>query len=804
VIPAPTIAISLVRAVPESGESRQKQWFAAHYSGARCGRALARSTALAFHQGERVADVTGDDGADGARSPRRGSGASPTPAVLARELGVSPSTVRAWLRRSYTRPDGERRWLLTPEQVAAARRRWGSKASAPMLWDPRRRPPGEAMADAADDALLLTARRTRRRQHRGRARVVVLAAGLVALIPAVVAAAAAVAGGRVLARPLLECDLASPRPLALGQSSFLYAADGSALGAIPSERNRQPVSLRQISPWLRRATIAVEDRRFWTHGALDLEGIVRAAVANLRAGRIVQGGSTITQQLARNLYLGTQSGATLERKLREICLARKLGQRWTKRRILVAYLNHVFYGNRAYGVEAAAWTYFSRPARKLDLAESALVAGLPQAPSLYDPFRRPAAALSRRNLVLRSMLDSGFITTGQYRDAVRRPLGLEPGRRYARMREPDFFRYVQRELARSLGPEIAQDGGLRVETTVDPGLQALARRAMAAYLDQRSDPAVALVAIDPSTGAIRAMTSWIPIGRRLQFALPWQGRRLAGSAAKVFTLTAALEGGIPLSSVWTGPSAITIPDRRCLTGIDEPWRPHNYGDASEGTMTLLDALARSVNTIFAQVVAEVGPDRVVRMAHRLGIRSPLKPVCSITLGSQAVSPLEMTVAFATLAARGVRHDPQAIALVRAPDGRMLGRLQGQGRRAVSPQVADQVTYALQRVVTSGTGTAAALGRPVAGKTGTAEEYWDAWFCGYVPQLAACVWVGYPRAEIPLLNVGGFAQVFGGSIPALVWREFMAGALAGVDVRDFPAPLDSTSDTAAGRAEDRDG
>jgi penicillin-binding protein 1A len=725
---------------------------------------------------------------------------SATPAALARELGVSPSTVRAWLRRTYGRPDGARRWFLTAEQVAAARARWSPHAGGPAAWNGRRSRADGATADRLRDPLRLTHRRARRRRRPGKARFVVLAVVVTLLI---VIAAAAVAAGRMVARPLLDCDLSSLRPLALGQNSFLYARDGSALGAVPSVKNRQPVSFRQVSPWLRKATVAVEDQRFWTHGAVDLEGVVRAALANVRAGRIVQGGSTITQQLVRNLYLGTGPEPSLSRKLREVCLARKLEESWSKRRILTSYLNHVFYGNRSYGVAAAAWTYFSRPASKLGLAQSALIAGLPQAPSLYDPFRRPAAALARRNLVLRSMLDSGFITPRRYRDIVARPLGLERGRRYARMREPDVFRYVQRELVRRLGDKAVQQGGLRVDTTVDPGLQALARRIMAAYLDEPSDPAAALVAIEPSTGAVRAMTGWVPGGRRLQFSLPWQGRRQAGSAAKVFTLTAAVEGGISLSSVWRGPSAITIRDRRCLTGIDEPWRPHNYGDASEGTMTLLEGIARSVNTIFAQVVAEVGPDRVVRMAHRLGIRSPLKAVCSITLGSQAVSPLEMTVAFATLAARGARHDPQAVALVRGPDGRVLGRLERKARRALSQEVADQVTYALRRVVTAGTGTAAAIGRPAAGKTGTAEEYWDAWFCGYVPQLAVCVWVGYPGAEIPLRNVAGFARVFGGSIPAMVWRDFMTDTLADVPVRDFPAPRRFTgSDPEADASADR--
>jgi penicillin-binding protein 1A len=396
--------------------------------------------------------------------------------------------------------------------------------------------------------------------------------------------------------------------------------------------------------------------------------------------------------------------------------------------------------------------------------------------------------------VLAAMLSNGDISAAEYRRSVTAPLELRGGRVLGHGPGSDFFRYVTAELERRFGAKRAGTGGLRVETTLDPSLQRAAGDAIAAHLRTTGDPAAALVAMDPKTGALRAMTSLVPGERQPVFNLAAQSHRQAGSAFKTFTLTAAVEDGVSLDSVWNGPPTLTIPDPRCLNA-NGFWQVHNYADETAGTMPLLQAIAHSVNTIFAQVVVRVGPERVAEVARRMGIRSPLEPVCSITLGSQAVTPLEMTDAFATLADRGVRHAPFAVAKVKVAGATLLRRTSGRAHRAVPQDVADQVTFALQHVVTEGTGTAAALARPAAGKTGTAENFQDAWFCGYVPQLAACIWVGYPQGEIPMLNVEGFSGVFGGSLPVLIWHDFMAAAVARLPVQDFavpyrPAPLTS--------------
>jgi penicillin-binding protein 1A len=610
-------------------------------------------------------------------------------------------------------------------------------------------------------------------------------AALAVLLLAVVALSGA-AALVIVARspgPVVGCDLDSTHPRPFGRTSLVYAADGSELGSVPTGRNREPVPLWRMGRWLPKATVAIEDRRFWHHGALDYRAIARAALADLRTGQVVQGGSTITQQLVRDRYLGP-GAMTLGRKLREACLAVELARRWSRRRILKEYLDLVFYGHHAYGAQAGAWTYFSRPASRLTLAQAALLAGLPQAPSLDDPFGHPRRALARRNEVLAAMRRSGTLSASRYRAAVASSLGLDPSNRYRRVRYAAFFDVALRELVHRDGSMRARHGGLRVRTTLDPGLQRLADRALAGWLHGASEPAGALVAIDPRTGAIRAMTTAVPGRRRSHFNLASQSHRQAGSAFKVFTLTAAIERGIPLSSVWHGPSSLTIPSRRCLNANGR-WVVHNFADESTGTMTLAQAIAHSVNTIFAQVVMRVGPRRVVAVAHRMGIRSRLEPVCSITLGPEGVSPLEMTRAFATLAAGGVRHDATALRRVVTADDTVVWRQRRSGRRALTRRVAARVTKALTGVVRAGTGRAADPGRPAAGKTGTAEDLKDAWFCGYVPQLAACVWIGYPQAEIPMHNLDGFAQVVGGSVPARIWHDFMVGALRGLPVRPLP-------------------
>ena len=649
------------------------------------------------------------------------------------------------------------------------------------------------MGDDAELAALLALRRSRlRRRRRPRRRGLRIAALVVFALTIAALAGAAVTGGALLG----SCNLNALRPIALGENSFLYARDGSLLGVVPSQTNRQPLEVSAMSPWLPKATVAIEDRRFWQHGALDYQGIVRALYRDVSAGKIVQGGSTITQELVRNLYIGS-SQRTLSRKLREACLARKLAATWSKRQILAAYLNEVFYGSHAYGAQAGAETLFSTSARALTLPEAALLAGLPQAPSVYDPFTHPAAALRRRNDVLRAMLATQDVTLGEYERAVASPLGLHPGQLYTALRHPNFFGWAEQQLMLRFGVKRVEEGGLQVRTTLDAPMQTAAHDAIASVLQHPSDPAAALVAIDPRTGAVRAMLPYIPDGSRLQFNLATQSGRTAGSAFKPFTLAAAVDQGISLYSGFSGPPSLTIPDRECY-GIKGPWNPHNYGDESAGYMNLLDATAHSVNTIFAQLVVKVGPSNVVAEAQRMGITTSLQSVCSITLGTQPVNPLEMTDGYATLAARGVHHDPQAFEVVRGPNGETLGTLDSQGTQAIPQTTADQVTAALQRVVQYGTGTAAALGdRPAAGKTGTAENYVDAWFCGFVPQLAACVWVGYPKAEIPLVNVEGYGAVFGGSLPAEIWHRFMSAVTATMPVQSFVTPKTFTGHYVSG-------
>jgi penicillin-binding protein 1A len=328
---------------------------------------------------------------------------------------------------------------------------------------------------------------------------------------------------------------------------------------------------------------------------------------------------------------------------------------------------------------------------------------------------------------------------------------------------------------------------LHVVTTIEPRLQTDGLNAIRNHLPNRQDPAASIVAIDPWTGAVRAMVNYLPGGRKLQFNLATQSGRQAGSAFKPFVLATALNQGMSLYTYFSGPPSLTIQDPRCGTnGV--LWDVHNYADESAGPMNLISATAHSVNTIYAQLADKVGPSNVIRVAHRMGIRSKLQSVCSLPLGTQAVNPLEMTDAYATLARRGIHHSPQAFEVVRGPHGVDLGKLDSHGRRAIPQTTADLVTYALQDVVREGTGTAAALAdRPVAGKTGTAENYGDAWFCGYVSQLATCVWVGYPRGEIPLQNVEGLPAVFGGSLPAEIWRDFMTSALKDVPPSGFVEP-----------------
>ena len=645
-----------------------------------------------------------------------------------------------------------------------------------------RRTPLDAELNLARSRRLRAARRRRRRKG------VLVAFAVLAAI----GATAAIGGGAAVFAYGSSCDLDSLRSIRIGQNSFLYAADGSLLGSIPAERNRQPVAVDEMSPWIRKATIAVEDRRFYEHGGVDIEGIARAAVADIKAGRIVEGGSTITQQLVRNLYISRER--TVQRKLKEACLATKLERVRTKPWILTTYLNQIYYGNQAYGIEAAAQTYFSKHSRDLTLRESALLAGLTQAPSLYNPFTGPARALARRAEVLRALRDTGVITQRKYARVAKTGLGLRPGRLYTQIREPYFFGYVRDKLIETYGAGVVRSGGLRVYTTILPKYQRLAEEAIKETLTEPTDPASALVSISPRTGAIRAMAAVIPNRKKNEFNLVSQARRQPGSTFKTFVLAAAIEMGVDPDSTFYVSAPFTYKVHPAGSCEDETWWcVHTYANDYYGWSSIRSATLRSDNTVYAQLTLDVTPQKVAETARRMGVRSQLDTggayVPAIGLGSVAVSPLDLASSYATLAAGGVHAEPMAIRKVVLADGR-VDKEAGWGipkrRRAISEGTAAVVTRILEQNIQSGTGTRAAFGRPAAGKTGTNEEHKDAWFAGYTPDLSTTVWIGYTRGEIPMESVHGIA-VSGGSFPAEIWRLFMEPALQNVESTPFAEP-----------------
>lgn len=629
-------------------------------------------------------------------------------------------------------------------------------------------------------------RRPRRRSRRRPLLVILLtAAGLLSVV--------ALAAGAGVYTFGSSCDLSSLQEVRIGQNTFVYAADGSLLGSIPAERNRQVVPIASISAWMPKATVAIEDRRFYAHGGIDPQGIARAVVADAKARSVVQGGSTITQQLVRNLYISNER--TIQRKLKEACLALKLTDAWSKERVLESYLNQVYYGNLAYGIEAAAQTYFSKPARSLTLREAALLAGLTQAPSAYDPFVEPAKALARRNAVLDAMRDQGVITAEQYRWArASRELRLEPGRLYKAIREPYFFGYVRDRLIRAYGTETVRSGGLSVYTTILPRWQRAAQDAIRETLTDPADPAAAVISIDPANGAIRAMTAVVPGRSNNQFNLLSQARRQPGSTFKTFVLAAAIEKGIDPDSSYYVSAPFTykpVEDGSCDDG--SWWCVKTYDSTYRGWTSVSRATLRSDNVVYAQLTLDVGPEQVARMARKLGVRSPLEVggqyVPAMGLGSVAVSPLDMASAYATLAAGGVYSEPTAIRKVVLPNGEEdtdAGWGKSKRARVIADGVAAKVTEILEDNVRYGTGVRAAFGRPAAGKTGTTDQYADAWFVGYTPDLATAVWMGYAAGEIPMENVHGIS-VSGGSFPAEIWRRLMERTIALRPVREFLEP-----------------
>jgi penicillin-binding protein 1A len=597
--------------------------------------------------------------------------------------------------------------------------------------------------------------------------------------------AAALLGGSVKTASAGLPSLAEMRPLAQPERSQVYDRNGRVIEVLHDEQDRIVVPLASVPKVMRQAVLAAEDERFYRHRGIDDRSILRALLANVLSRESVQGGSTITQQLVRNTYPDLHDRSLL-RKVKEASLAAQLEERLSKDQILEAYLNRVYFGSGYYGVEAASRGYFGKHVGQLTLSQAATLAGVIREPETSNPRTEPERALERRNTVLRQMAALSMTMPSAAARAVATPLGVRPpsqvGGRY-----PWFIDALKTQLLQDprLGHTVAErnrtiyEGGLRIDTTLDPAMQEDAERAVAAWRP-KSGPDVGLVAIDPRDGSVRALVGGRDYHRR-QFNLAVQGERQAGSSFKPFVLATAMANGISPESRWES-SAFSSP-RVC----GAPWKVANYEGKGRGKITLREATWRSVNGVYARVMARLCPTRVVEMVKRLGADVPPSQAHapSIALGSANVTPIEMASAYATLANGGVRNRPVLYTKV-SHHGSTVLENQPHGERRISEALAFQVTDVLKGVIQRGTGTAARIGWPAAGKTGTTQDYRDAWFVGYTRQLATAVWMGYPGREVPMLDVGGI-RVTGGSYPARIWHDFMASAMQGEPPLDWDRP-----------------
>jgi penicillin-binding protein 1A len=588
------------------------------------------------------------------------------------------------------------------------------------------------------------------------------------------------------------------------RNSVLLDDQGRPLGVL-SEQHRILLTSAQIPRIVKDAVIAIEDKRFYSEPGIDPRGIVRAALEDLLHEQSVQGASTIAEQFVKNA-LQAQSHRTVFEKLREAALAYQLTKKWPKEKILTEYLNTIYFGEGAYGIESAADTYFGQepshqgcglPKAPLCVGqlkpwEAALLAGIIASPSGFDPVTHPQAAKERRALVLKDMLEQHYLTPAQYREGLVQPLpqsvqppqvppvdGLQTGY---------FTTWVEQQLIERYGAQRALEGGLTVHTTLDLELQRAAEQAVHSYVDGPEGPSGALVAIENSTGDVRAMVG----GQNYDttpFNLATAGERQPGSAFKAFDLATALEQGISLGSVWTSaPKALSVPG----TDGGEKFYVHNDEDAYAGSRSLLEATTWSDNSVYAEVGLDVGTANIARTAHRMGIRTPISTNPAMTIGGlkTGVTPIDMAHAYETLAEDGRRVDssmlsddgPNGLQEVSAPSGQVLPDGQSTDvnrvelKRVLPAWVASEETGALETVVAEGTGKRAAIGRFAAGKTGTTSNFGDAWFVGYDEKFTVAVWVGFPNRLVSMSNDFDGGPVEGGTFPAMIWHEFMTGAM----------------------------
>ncbi len=564
------------------------------------------------------------------------------------------------------------------------------------------------------------------------------------------------------------------------RSTRVFARDGEQLANLYRE-NRTWVSIDKIPVRVRNAFIATEDAHFYQHHGVDFGGIVRAGFADLRHEQF-QGASTITQQLARRLFLSNE--VSVSRKIQEALLAIEIERYYTKDEILERYLNLIYFGSGAYGVQAAAHTYFGTDVGNLTLGQAAMLAGLPAAPSDYSPYVNLDHAKERQRHVLGRMADAGFITRAQADEAATAPLGLigERPQGLQSYRFPWFTTYVTHLLESQFGTQATFEGGLQVYTTLDPRMQALAEDAVNWGIGSAKAEGIgahqgALVALRPSTGEILAMVGGAgPFSLKNQFNRAWQARRQPGSSFKAYVYTAEIDAGHPPTTI-VDDSYVSYP-----MGDGSRWVPRDDDNRYYGSMTLRYALAQSRNVVAVKLAQDLGVDRVIEYAHRMGVTAPLEPNLSMALGSSVVSPLDQATGYATLANQGVHIPPSPIRLVRDSLGTpVLDNTYPQQTEVVSAGVAYIMTSMLQSVISEGTGYPnAVIGRPAAGKTGTTSDFRDAWFVGYTPDLVTAVWIGND-------DYSRMTESYGGNIPARIWARFMKAALANTPKHDFAIP-----------------
>jgi len=548
--------------------------------------------------------------------------------------------------------------------------------------------------------------------------------------------------------------------------------------------NRTPVILADVPDLLVKALIATEDMRFYSHRGIDYRGMARAFYRNIRSGKILEGGSTLTQQLAKVLFLTPERSYL--RKLREMALALKIEQRYTKQEILTFYLNQIYFGNGAYGVEAAAQTYFGKRAKEMTIAECALLAGIPRSPKYYSPFKSHDSALARRTHVLNRLVVTGVLTQAQADETGRTPLPAQPAIQRKASPAPYFVEYIRQKVEERFGSSILYSGGLNIYTSISDSLQASAERALVSGLEKLDAKSgrrksgslplqAAILALEPTTGHIRAMVGGRDYAAS-QFNRAWQALRQPGSAFKPVVYAAAIERGYSAADLLGDtPLSIRIDGTRT-------WTPENFTRTYQGDVTIRKALAQSLNVPTVRLLSKIGINETIRCARGLGIKSPLQAVLPLALGSSDVTLLELTSAYSVFANNGIRLEPVAILLITDSSGRALYANESLPVQALKPETAFIITNLLKGVVERGTGwKARELGRPVAGKTGTTNDNRDAWFIGYTPNVVSGVWVGYDDQR----SLGSRTTGARAALP--IWLDFMQQAHQGQEPLDFGMP-----------------